>query len=46
MAGMTRPAYYVDPFRISQIFRPPGIVLGPDGIPLVLYPGIGYHDNP
>ena len=45
--GRYEPAsYYVDPLSDRSNIQPPGIVLGPNGIPLVQYPGIGYHDNP
>ncbi len=44
--GYEPAAYYVDPISDQSNIDPPGIVLGPDGIPLVLYPGIGYHSNP
>lgn len=46
-AGRYKPGgYYVGPILNHSNIDPPSIILGADGIPLVLYPRIGYRKNP
>jgi heparosan-N-sulfate-glucuronate 5-epimerase len=37
---------YVGPAADHSSVSPPEVILGLDGVPLVRYPGIGYHKNP